>query len=83
MLTASGSLSLDLLGALHVDVEQKVVPFFFRLAQKPARGAVVISEDVGMLQKFVVCESSAQILRGKRSNTACRSARCPAERRVV
>src|ERR1700757_3252656 len=47
-----GQLLLNLLGALHVNIEQKVVAFLPRLLQKPAGRAIAISVKVGMLEKF-------------------------------
>src|ERR1700728_213749 len=59
-----GQLSFHLLGALHVNVEQKVVFFFFRLAQEPAGCAVVIPEDIGMLEKLVIANHLLKFLAG-------------------
>ena len=61
MLTAFGSLCLDLRRALHIDVEQQVFAFLFRLAQKTLRRAVVVAEDVGILEKFILARSSPRI----------------------
>src|SRR5712692_3738391 len=48
-----GQSLFDLLRALDVDVEQKVMSFLFRLTQESAGGAVVVAENVGILQKLI------------------------------
>src|SRR5580693_482127 len=45
-------LLLDLLGALHINIEKKVVSFLSGVLQKLPRGAVVIPVKVGVLQEF-------------------------------
>src|SRR5580698_5006903 len=45
--------AFDLFRTLHIDIEQKIASFLFGLFKKQARRAVIISEDLGVLEEFI------------------------------
>src|SRR5208283_2093031 len=55
---------LHLLRALHVDVENQIVPPRKRLAQKAARGSVIVAKDLGVLQKLLLADHLLELLAG-------------------
>ncbi len=71
-------LALDLLRALYVDIQQQILAGLFGFALEPARRAVVVTEDLGVFEEFVLAGSSLRIRYGRRRNIRVRFARCHA-----